>query len=151
MAPWPTTGWEIIAWLSKHSHNRSLFLKACCILEQIKWQSPPCSTWIRILPTNLYCFTPASCRRDPIHFCGLFPPKPWWKSHHRDLEWHFLGMAWDAVFTDALSVTRSKGRSEWDSTMTVGKRRFALWKVLNPTIDVIRGPPAACSLKAAFS
>lgn len=103
------------------------------------------------MPTKQYCFAPASCRRDPINFCDLFTQKPWWKSHHRDLEWHFLGMACNAVFTDATSITRSKGRWEWDSTVTVGKSRFALWKVLNPTTDVIWCLPEVCSLKAAFS
>lgn len=96
----------------------------------------PILPWICILPTNQYCFTAASCRTDPIHSCDLlFPQKPWWKSHHADPEWHFPGMAWDAVFTEAVSVTRSKGRSEWDSTVTVGKSRFVLCKVVHPATD----------------
>lgn len=67
-----------------------------------------------------------------------------------DPEWHFPGMAWDAVFTEAVSGRRSKGRSGWDSAVTAGKSRCALCDELNPAIDVIQGPPRVRSLKANF-
>lgn len=60
-------------------------------------------------------------------------------------------MARDAVFTEAVSATRSKGRAERDPVVTMGKSRFALCKELNPAIGVIQGPQGACSLKATFS